>query len=79
MSIPKRSNLGPPTKPIAPADTPAAPSVADSFIEPTYTMLTVRIEENVHRRFKTAAAAHGEKMRDIIEQLLEDWTRQHTV
>ena len=83
MSIPKkRSNLGPrPKAAVAPperAEAPAAPSVADSFVTPTYTMLTVRINKDVHLSFKSAVAAQGEKMRDIVEQLLEDWTREHT-
>lgn len=81
MSIPKRNtNLGPRTKPASPAaqaETPAAPSVADSFIEPVQSMLTVRIDANLHRRFKSTVAASGMKMRDVVEELLEDWTRRN--
>ena len=81
MSIPKkRSGLGPRPKPIATpgrAEATGAPSVADSFVAPTYTMLTVRINKDVHLSFKSAVAAQGEKMRDIVEELLEEWTREN--
>ena len=75
MSIPKAKTtptLGPrkSAPPIAP------PSVTSSFVEPDAdrTKLTVQIEAELHRRFKAAVAGSGKKMRDVVEEMIEQWT-----
>ena len=58
-----------------PTPTNAAVSVAETFTDTEATsMLTVRINEELHRRFKAAVATQGRTMRDVVEQLLTTWT-----
>lgn len=73
MSIPKvKTTLGP-RKSVAPL---ATPSVSSSFVEPDAdrTKLTVQIDAELHRRFKAAVAGSGKKMRDVVEEMIEQWT-----
>ncbi|MGB3674002.1 MAG: plasmid partition protein ParG [Candidatus Nanopelagicales bacterium] len=74
MSIPKATTtLGP--RKTAPA---ATPSVTTSFVAPDAdrTKLTVEIDAELHRRFKSAVAGSGEKMRDVVEEMIEQWTTE---
>ena len=83
MSIPKAKpapQLGP-KRPIPTAATaPAAPSVSSSFKEPDAdrSKLTVNIDAELHRRFKAAVAGSGKKMRDVVEEMIEQWTDANT-
>lgn len=75
MSIPKAktaTTLGP--RKTAPPI--AAPSVTSSFVEPDAdrTKLTVNIDAELHRRFKAAVAGSGKKMRDVVEEMIDQWT-----
>lgn len=38
------------------------------------TKLTVQIDAELHRRFKAAVAGSGKKMRDVVEEMIEQWT-----
>lgn len=79
MSLNKtKGNLGP-RKPLsAPEEsTMPAPSVAAGFIEPARTKLTVHIDEDLHRRFKSTVAASGQTMRAVVEEVLEDWVKRN--
>lgn len=67
----QKPGLGP--KPTPTTTNPV--SVADTFTDTDATsMLTVRINEALHRRFKAAVATQGRTMRDVVEQLLNTWT-----
>lgn len=80
MSIPKATgSLGPRTRPATPSrpTTPTPePSIQSTFVDPdgNRTKLTFEISSDLHRRFKTASVANGEKMRDVLEELIEQWT-----
>lgn len=80
MSLNKsKGNLGP-RKPLnilaGPTPSPV-PSVAAGFIEPARTKLTVHIDEDLHRRFKSTVAASGQTMRAVVEEVLEDWVKRN--
>jgi hypothetical protein len=83
MSLNKapNGNLGP-RRPLnaTPTGAPAsnAPSVASSFVEQSRTKMTVFVDTDLHRRFKSTVAATGQTMRDVVEELLEDWTRRNS-
>lgn len=68
MSIPKR---GP-----SPASVPR--SVAAGFkATPAQPMLGVRIDAEVHKRFRLATVAAGLSMAVVVEELIIDWLREH--
>ncbi|EEN88982.1 hypothetical protein RHOER0001_5497 [Rhodococcus erythropolis SK121] len=50
--------------------------MTSSFVEPDAdrTKLTVQIDAELHRRFKAAVAGSGKKMRDVVEDMIEQWT-----
>ncbi|NKR30063.1 hypothetical protein GS966_25465 [Rhodococcus hoagii] len=83
MSLSKapKGNLGP-RKPLnattTGVPTPTAPSVASSFVEQSRTKMTVFVDTDLHRRFKSTVAATGGTMRDVVEELLEEWTRRNS-
>lgn len=80
MSLNKpKGNLGP-RKPLntpLTETTASVPSVAAGFIEPARTKLTVHIDEDLHRRFKSTVAASGQTMRAVVEEVLEDWVKRN--
>ncbi|WP_072713693.1 plasmid partition protein ParG [Rhodococcus rhodnii] len=77
MSLSKSSALGPRSRPAT--TVPAAQSVESSFAHPDddRTKMTTWIASTVHRRFKATAAAEGVKMRDVVEELVEEWIERH--
>lgn len=83
MSIPKAKvapQLGPKRQMPTAATAPTAPSVSSSFKEPDAdrSKLTVNIDAELHRRFKAAVAGSGKKMRDVVEEMIEQWTDANT-
>ncbi|ORM35526.1 hypothetical protein BFL43_09410 [Williamsia sp. 1135] len=60
---------------------PAAAKVADTFIKSsgTQSQLTVRIDTNVHRRFKIATTTADVSMAEIVEDAIRAWLRDHDV
>lgn len=86
MSIPKatttRQSLGPrvprrveATQDDASVTSEPVRSVSSSFVEADRSKLTVFVDAALHRRFKAAAAASGQNMRDVVEELLENWVK----
>ena len=41
------------------------------------TRLNVDLPQELHRRFKTACAAEGVKMGEIVTQLVQEWADKH--
>ncbi len=80
MSIkpPTNPNLGP-KKPSGDRTVVAtsidSPSVRDSFQRVTdhQRKFTVRLDANLHKRFKTAAAVEEVNMGVVVEQLIAQW------
>lgn len=68
----KPSDLGPRTK-------PAAARVADTFVTPSskQSQLTIRIDANVHKRFKLAATAADVSMGEVVETAILEWLSEH--
>lgn len=83
MSIPKAKSapqLGLKGQMSTATTVPTVPSVSSSFKEPDAdrSKLTVNIDAELHRRFKAAVAGSGKKMRDVVEEMIGQWTDANT-
>ncbi len=62
------------------AGTPAAPepvAAPPAAPAPKPARLTIDLPADVHRRFKTAAAANGVVMVDVVREAIEAWIQKH--
>lgn len=67
----KASDMGPrPSKSTRVADTFVTPSAKQS-------QLTIRIDANVHKRFKLAATANDVSMGEVVETKILEWLREN--
>jgi hypothetical protein len=58
---------------------PAATRVADTFVTPSskQSQLTIRIDADVHKRFKIATTREDLSMGEVVETKIREWLSEH--